>query len=201
MKPYSENRKLKVIEMLAGPGAGKSTAALFLAAHMKARGYKVEYGREIAKDLIWDARQDMFTEQDYILALQNNLLRRMTAHDIDYVILDTSILLGLIYRAKWYPTSFDQYLLDVHKSYTNITFYVDRGDIPYVEAGRNEDRNEALDVDDVSITMLRNCSISYTTVQQKNGVYDHAALQMLTHIQSMEATQFAGTLALGGRNA
>lgn len=196
MKPYSENKKLKVIEMLSGPGAGKSAAAYLLAGHMKARGYKVEYVREIPKDLVWDGRNNgghsMFTEQDYILATQNNLFRRMLAHDIDYIVTDTSMLLGLIYKPSWYPKSFTNFLLDVHESYDNITFYVDRGDIPYVEDGRNQDESQARKKDEEALQICHQHGISYLTVYQKAGYYDHGALQMLGHIQSMETVDVIG---------
>lgn len=194
MKPYSENKNLTVIEMLSGPGAGKSCAALFLAAHMKARGFKVEYVREIPKDLVWDGRtpsndpnlpdHSMMTEQDFILAHQNNLLRRMLAHDIEYVVTDTSMLLGLVYAPPWYPPSFETFLLDIHSSYNNITFYVDRGDIPYVEAGRNETELEAKTKDlEVLRKIVDTYNIPVFEIYQKAGKYDHGALQMLAHIQ------------------
>lgn len=176
--------------MIAGPGAGKSSTAYFLAGHMKARGYKVEYVREFPKDLVWDGRNNdihsMFTEQDFILANQNNLFRRLLAHDIEYVITDTSMLLGLVYLPQWFPNTFVPYLLDVHRSYNNITFYVDRGDLPYVEAGRNESRDEAKNKDHEAKHILDAHRIPYKMVQQKNGVYDKCALEMLTHIQDLE---------------
>lgn len=197
MKPYSENKKLKVIEMIAGPGAGKSSAALLLAGHMKARGYKVEYVREVAKDLIHDGHtrsprdpslpdHSMFTEQDWILATQNNLYRRMLAHDIEYLVTDTSLLLGLIYKEDWYPESFKDYLMDVYQSYTNITFYVERGNIPYVQDGRNEDSEQAKQKDKEASYLLQYLKVPYVTVQQKAWDFDHAALQMLDHIIQLQ---------------
>lgn len=172
--------------MLAGPGAGKSASALILAGQMKARGYKVEYIREIPKELFWDERTGMFTEQDWILANQNNLFRRMLSHDIDYIVTDTSMLLGLAYRADWVPKSFDAWLLDVYRSYNNITFYVGRGDIPYVQTGRNENSEQAREIDAKVCTILHQHEIDFTTVVQKNGVYDHAAMEMLAHIKSLK---------------
>lgn len=173
--------------MVAGPGAGKSAAALILAGHMKARGYKVEYVREIPKDLIWDGRNNndhsMFTEQDWILANQNNLFRRMIAHDIEYVVTDTSMLLGLIYAPKWYPSQFTDYLLEIYKSYTNITFYINRGDVPYIQDGRNEDLFEAYNKDTESLRLLQKHNIPFHTIEQKNGAYDYVALEILNWLK------------------
>lgn len=189
MKPYSENKKLKVIEMVAGPGAGKTAAALLLAGHMKARGYKVEYVREIPKDLVWDGRNNsdhsMFTEQDWILANQNNLFRRLVAHDIEYVVTDTSMLLGLVYVPKWHPSCFNDYLLEIYRSYHNITFYIDRGDIPYVQDGRNQTQQEANSKDVQSLYLLGKYCIPFHKIEQKNGDYDYAALQMLNIVENM----------------
>jgi nicotinamide riboside kinase len=187
MKPYSENKKLKIIEMVAGPGAGKSATSYFLAGHMKARGYKVEYVPEFAKSMIWDSRNQsngmIFTEQDFMLAMQNNMFRRLLDHDIEYVVTDTSLLLGLIYTSSWYPKSFEPFLMEVYNSYKNITFFVDRGDIPYIEDGRNEDEKQAIQKDRDALTLLKDQNIPFYTVIQSTSQVDRASLEMLSTIE------------------
>ena len=177
--------------MLSGPGAGKSTTAHFLVGHMKAQGMKVEYVHEFAKDCVWDNRSHdshqsggIFTEQDYMLANQNNMLRRLVGRDIDFVVTDTSILLGLAYTPTWYPPSFTKFLLDVYHSYDNINIFVDRGDIPYVTEGRNQTSDEALTKDKEALDILTNNNLPYYVVTQKVGSPDSAALQILDIINN-----------------
>ncbi|TFG97417.1 hypothetical protein E4H12_08670 [Candidatus Thorarchaeota archaeon] len=142
---FTDNKKLTVINFFGGPGCGKSTTAAELFARMKKGGYKVELIHEVAKDLIWEEAHHIFGEQDYIFALQHRLIRRLTRHDIDYAVVDCSILLGLFYYPWDFPPSFKQFVEDVFDSYDNINIFLDRSpDIEYVQAGRNETPEQAL---------------------------------------------------------
>lgn len=187
MKSFSHNKSLTVINLFAGPGAGKSVTSLFLAAHMQTRNKKVEYVHEYAKTQVWDKRMTdtggIFTEQDYIGAHQHNMIRRLVEHDIDYVVTDTSLLLGLAYMPDWYPKSYKPFLLDVFNSYTNINVFIDRGNIPYVAAGRNQTYEEALQKDQEVKQLLSDNNIPYFTVTQ--DIYkevDEAAIEILNTI-------------------
>ncbi len=48
--------RLKVINLWAGPGAGKSTTAAGLFNLMKIRGYNVELVTEFAKEMVYEGR-------------------------------------------------------------------------------------------------------------------------------------------------
>lgn len=145
---YATNKKLTVIQFFGGPGVGKSTTAAELFALMKKRGYKVEFVHEYAKELVWENRQALFTEQDWIFAHQHRSIRRLVDHDIDYAIVDSSILLGLFYAPTTFPKSFLAYVREVFDSYDNINIFLNRNsEIPYVQVGRNQTEAEALELD------------------------------------------------------
>lgn len=190
MIDFNHNKKLTVINLLGGPGCGKSTTAHFLAGHMKAEGMKVEYVHEFAKSCVWDKRDDdqggIFTEQDYITGNQHQMIRRLVDHDIDYAILDTSLLLGLVYAPDWYPKSYKPFLLDLYNSYNNIVVYLDRGDIEYVAAGRNQNEAEAKEKDQESLKVLTDNAIPYYYVRQYTNKRDAAAIQILDLIKSLK---------------
>lgn len=190
MISFEHNKKLTVINLLGGPGCGKSSVAHFLMGHMKARGYKVEFVHEFAKDCVWEnGHHDphnaggVFTEQDYMLANQHRMIRRLVDKDIEYVVTDTSMLLGLIYAPEWYPSTFAPFLMDVYNSYNNVNVLIDRGDIPYVEVGRNETAAQATQKDNESLQMLHKHDIPFYTVRQEMGKVDAAALQILDIIK------------------
>lgn len=148
IRPWADNKKLTVINFFGGPGTGKSTTAAELFALMKKMGYRVELIHEIAKDYVWERWDHIFREQDYIFAHQHRLQRRLVGHDIDYVILDSSMLLGLFYMPDDFPPSFKVFLREVFDSYTNINFYLQRGsNYRYVQAGRNQTEEQALQLD------------------------------------------------------
>lgn len=146
--PFSHNYKLTVINLLGGPGVGKSVTAAELFASMKKQGYKVELIHEIAKDFTWEQWHSILSEQDYVFAHQHRLQRRLVSHDIDYVIIDSSLILGLFYMPDDYPQSFKQFVLDVYNSYTNINVYLERSShFPYDPVGRNQTEQEAIEID------------------------------------------------------
>lgn len=145
---WADNKTLTVINFFGGPGTGKSTTAAELFSQMKKAGMKVELIHEAAKDYVWEQWNHIFREQDYIFAHQHRMIRRLVGHDIDYVILDSSMLLGLFYMAEDFPPSFRTFLRDVYDSYTNVNFYLIRSDeLEYVEAGRNQKAEDAVKLD------------------------------------------------------
>lgn len=174
---FNSNKKLKVINLFGGPGIGKSTVAAALFANMKRMGEKVELVHEIAKDFYWEKWQHILTEQDFLFAQQHRQIRRLVGHDIDYVIVDCSLLLGLAYKPDWYPPSFDQFVVDVYNTYTNYNFLLKRTTtFLYVSEGRNESYRQALEKDKQIVDLLNKYNVSYIEILSDNNV-DTAILQ------------------------
>lgn len=146
---YLDNKKLTVINFFGGAGIGKSTTAAELFAKMKKKNYKVELVHEVAKDYVWEQWDHIFGEQDYIFAHQNRLIRRLTMHDVDYAIVDSSILLSLFYMPWDFPQSFRSFVEDAFLTYDNINILLQRNpEIPYIQEGRNESPDQAKAVDE-----------------------------------------------------
>jgi hypothetical protein len=68
---------LKVINLFAGPGAGKSTTMAAIFSSMKRKRLNVEMCPEWVKGASWEDRKQTFTDQGYILGKQNYLLHRL----------------------------------------------------------------------------------------------------------------------------
>lgn len=146
--PWIDNKRLTIVNFFGGPGCGKSTTAAFLFGNMKVNNFKVELIHEVAKDFVWEDWGHIFGEQDWIFAHQHRLTRRLIGHDIDYAVVDSSILLSLFYMPDDFPQSFRPFVRDVFDSYNNINIFIDRNpDLPYVQAGRNEDERQAIEID------------------------------------------------------
>jgi hypothetical protein len=135
--------------MFGGPGSGKSTTAAGLYHEMKKRHFKVELIPEWIKgEGVWENRASLFGDQDYIFAHQHRTQRRLIGHDIEYAITDSPILLSLFYMPSDFPHSFVPFVRDVFDSYDNLNIFIDRNpDLPYTQAGRNEDLEQATIVD------------------------------------------------------
>lgn len=142
---YLDNKKLTVINIWGGPGAGKSLNAAGLFHQMKKEYIPCELVTEYAKDLVWSERGPMFTEQDYIFAKQNHRLRRL-AGKIKFAIIDSPLPTSLMYMPPDFPESFSSFVMDVWKSYTNINFLLERHH-PYEEVGRNQNEAGAKAID------------------------------------------------------
>lgn len=165
MARWADNKKLTVISFMGGPGIGKSTVAADVFSLMKRNKFKVEFLREIAKDHVWERRDNIFREQDYIFAKQHRLQRRLVGHDIDYAVTDSSLLLGLFYTPDDMPPSFKTFVRDVYDSYNNMNIYLERNpEIEYVRAGRNQDIDDAIKLDNEVLEYLTKENIPFHRV-------------------------------------
>jgi len=136
--------KLKVINLFGGPGCGKSTTAAGLFHKMKVNGYNVEMITEYAKDMVWERQHpDRFTNQIFISSTQNNKQLNLVAHGVEYCITDSPVLMSALYTPKDYYSHFLPLLLEVHDSYQNINFFLERN-FEYVTIGRNKTELESI---------------------------------------------------------
>lgn len=145
---------MKVINLFGGPGTGKSTTAAGLFHIMKLRECNVELVTEYAKDLTWEKRHDVLGDQLYILAKQARRLTRLDGQ-VDFVVTDSPLLLGLIYQQDTYfPNTFAPFLLDVWNSFDNINFLLRRVK-KYNPIGRNQTEEGAKEIDGDVERMLK----------------------------------------------
>jgi hypothetical protein len=85
-----------VINLWAGPGAGKSTTAAQVFARLKAAGHLAELVTEYVKNWAWQGRVPGHYEDVYLFAKQ--LQRESVLYGkVDYIITDSPIGLGAIY--------------------------------------------------------------------------------------------------------
>lgn len=176
--PFSANEKLIVVNMFGGPGTGKSVTAADLFSRMKKNGKKAELVHEVAKDYVWEDWAHIFGEQDFIFGNQHRLIRRLVYHDVDYAIVDSSIILGIFYMPEWFPKSFIPFVVDVFKTYSNVNVMFERNpEIPYQQWGRNETEEQAKEKDRQIRDFFDANGIPYITVMAGNGadeiIYNH----------------------------
>ena len=68
-----------IVNLFAGPGAGKSTAAAYIFSKLKMAGINAEYVTEFAKDKTWEENQKVLNCQFYISGKQAFRLARVYA--------------------------------------------------------------------------------------------------------------------------
>jgi len=141
---------IRRINLFAGPGAGKSTAAAAIYSDLKRRGYSVELINEYIKGWAYEAREVKPYDQLYVFAKQLRKEELVLRNGVDLIVTDSPILLSISYARK-YGFKDWKALLDVacgfEKEYPSLNIYLDRGDCPYQEDGRWETRKQAVEMD------------------------------------------------------
>ena len=131
----------QIINLIGPPGAGKSTIAAGLFFNMKLASIEVELVTEYAKDMVWEERNNILMQQEYIFAKQHRRISRLIGK-VDFIITDSPLYLSLIYTPPSFPDSFRQFIKDIAKSYDNKYFYINRIK-RYNPNGRNHTEEES----------------------------------------------------------
>jgi nicotinamide riboside kinase len=152
----------KIVQLYGGPGAGKSTTAMRLAADLKAAGYNAEYVQENVKNKAWEKRSaKYFNAQDLIFAKQHWDVD-IVATEVDIVVTDSPILMSMCYIPDNFklPT-LKKVIREAHDSYESLNIFMKRGAKPYNPNGRNQTKEEAIAKDREIYEMLVEQEIDY----------------------------------------
>lgn len=168
--------KLKVINLFAGPGAGKSTTRAMLFGLMKLNGKNVEEVTEYAKDVTWEKNFTLYSDQLFVTANQNRRLDRLL-NQVEWVVSDSPLLLSIHYATPDYlPKTFNNLIYELWDTYDNYNFFIKRNK-PYVRIGRSQTEDEAREIDDKIIEMLDAKNMNYITIDggmdAARSIYDH----------------------------
>jgi hypothetical protein len=135
-----------VINLIGGPGSGKSTTAAGLFFLMKLAGLKAELVVEYAKELSYDENWRDLKKQIHVLAEQERRQRRLV-DKVDYIITDAPLLTGVAYTTD--PRDFhavQESAASLFATYNNVNFVIKRVK-PYATYGRNQTEDEAKALD------------------------------------------------------
>ena len=167
---------MKVINLLAGPGIGKSTTAAGIFWKMKTLGYKVELVTEFAKGLVY-AGDMKLNDQLYVFAKQNWRLA-VLENQVDYVITDAPLIISNIYYDKENTIYNEEYfkalIQDTFDYYDNINFFMTRDTEthPYQKYGRTQTLEEAKEIDDKIMEYLTTKDIMWYNTTVATAVDD-----------------------------
>jgi len=171
MDPAEGTQKAVVINLFGGPGLGKSTIASGLFYRMKVAGFQVESVTEYAKDVVWDQAPTKFSDQLYITAKQNRKLWRLQ-DQVEWIVSDSPLLLGLHYAPPdYFPQFYRKFLFELWDHYTNRNFLLERT-TPYDPIGRNQNEQEAKEVDFAIREMLISKNIPFMSLTSDDKTVD-----------------------------
>lgn len=162
---------MKVINLISGPGAGKSTTRAGIFHKMKTAGMNVEEVTEYAKDVTWDETQVLLADQLFVLANQNRRLTRLQ-DKVQYAISDSPLLLAINYvNPNYLPKYFKDLTLELWDTYDNINFFINRKKA-YNPVGRNQTEAEARKIDEDIKEMLKKYNIPFIEIDGDSNAVD-----------------------------
>lgn len=144
-QPSPESKKTPlVVNLFAGPGAGKSTGAAFLFAFLKLFKVNVELVTEFAKELAWEGDKEfMSRNQLYITGQQVRRMNRLVGK-VDVIITDSPIEMAAFYTEE--PTLKQLCKEEGAKFSNRLDFFIERTK-EYNPSGRNQTFEEAMEID------------------------------------------------------
>lgn len=167
---------MKVVNLFAPPGSGKSTTAAGVFYDLKTAGINAELTGEYAKDLVWSGRFRTLTDQLYVFGKQHHRVFRLK-EDVNVAVVDSPILLGLAYASE-YPQFFRDTVNWAFNQYDNINFYINRVK-PYNPKGRNQTAEESDAKGQEIKDILSEFNISYITVDGNQSGRDTIVSEVL----------------------
>ena len=162
------DRNTLYVNLISGPGAGKSTLAAGLYWYMKTQSYNnlvIELVREYAKDLVWLGDTNLLRNQPHVTQKQYERMI-MLKDKVDIAITDSPLLLGLVYGD--YPPNFIDNVIAMHKEFLNINIFIKRN-LPYEETGRLQSEKQALEKDREIRKIYDDNHISYIDLNEADN--------------------------------
>jgi deoxyadenosine/deoxycytidine kinase len=162
----------KIINLFGGPGIGKSSIAAGLTYKLKKQHITCDNPYEFPKLLAWDENHSAIRDQLFVLANQHRGIVKSYGK-VDYIILDSPILLSLTYKsfyksneypATLYGESFDNMVLDIYNRYDNINIVLKRSEGKHNNSERYQNLEESIQLDTVIENSLKNNDLPYHTV-------------------------------------
>ncbi len=164
-----------VVNLAAGPGAGKSTLASGVFHELKKLGVNCELVTEFAKDLTWEENYVALSNQLYVSANQIYRQERLE-NKVDVIVNDSPIFIGLFYYKSVNPTidyHFKSLILETFNLKNNLNIFVNRLE-GYNPIGRTQTLEQSKSIDDAMKQFMITNSIPFieATKNQESVILD-----------------------------
>lgn len=156
-----------VINLFAGPGAGKSTNCAGLFYRLKMLGVNCEMALEYAKDKVWEQSYRTLDNQIYVFGKQLHRLWRLN-EQVDVVITDSPLLLSIHYD-KTNSENFKNLVMEQFNNFKNLNYFIVRGE-SYNPKGRTQTLEESKEIDLDVTKILDDNNINYKVVSKETAL-------------------------------
>ena len=160
----------KIINIFAGPGAGKSMFCMELLAEMKKigcnKGFTAEYVSEAAKEYVWTDSPLMSGSEKHQLILLGEQLHKLERlnGNVDFIITDSPLVLNALYN-KECTYDFEKMVVRLMRTYDMDNYFLKRDlSVPYETAGRLQSLEDAIKIDERLKKILRRHRLPYKEI-------------------------------------
>lgn len=157
-----------VINLIGGPGSGKSTIASGLFYSLKKNGIDCEMALEFAKDKVWEESYRTLDDQIYVFGKQYHRLWKLLGK-VDVIITDSPLILSAIYN-KEQSDYFEDFIIEQFKKFNNKVYFIERNPSQYQENGRMQNLEEAIEIDEKILDILKRNNISFINIINEKAV-------------------------------
>lgn len=170
----------RIINLFGGPGIGKSSIAAGLTYELKRRHISCDNPYEFPKLLAWDENNIAIKDQLYVLGNQHRGIVK-SFNKVDYIIIDSPILLSLIYKDYYskeeYPSVlykglFKEMVLNIHKFYDNVDIVLKRSSGNFNSKERYQTLDESIELDHRITNMLIENKINFFEIDVESRPVD-----------------------------
>ena len=161
------NSETIVINMMGGPGSGKSTTASGIFYELKKLGYDCELVTEYAKDKVWDGSYETLKDQIYVFGHQYHRLWKLKGK-VRFIITDTSLIFGIHY-SQYDSKRFNDFVIEAFSHFINLNYFIKRGNT-FNDKGRIHDLKESIKADEIIKQIMKDYNIEYKEVEQDDAV-------------------------------
>jgi adenylate kinase len=174
-----------VVNLVGGPGAGKSTICAEAFAAMKWMGISCEMSLEYAKDKVWEGSLEVLSNQVYVFGKQQHRLHRL-AEKVDVVITDAPLIHSIHYGNG--DEALAQLVRREMSKFRQITFLLMRSDL-YDPKGRTQSLDEARRIDEELDRLLEAERILPIRIEAKKGAGEGIAETVMAILKSESSKQ------------
>lgn len=156
-----------IINLIGGPGCGKSTSASGIFYELKKHGINCELSLEFAKDKVWEESYKVLDDQLYVFGKQYHKLFRLK-DKVDVIITDSPLLISIHYN-KISSQHFNNLVVEQYHTFNNLMYFINRSET-YQSEGRLQTKEESEMIDRDIKTILETYDIDYTEISCEDAV-------------------------------
>jgi nicotinamide riboside kinase len=162
----NKSKSTLIVNLISGPGTGKSTMSGGLFYRMKRTGINCEYIQEYAKDKTWSEDKQTLLCQPYVTGKQFYRTSRLL-NKVEVAVTDSPVITGILYQGFGCTPSWEKWAIEAFNEFNNLNIFLVRNtkNHPYNPKGRSQKEEEAIEKDNEARAILDKYNIPYEVVE------------------------------------